>query len=187
MPRHLRAAPAGPASGRATDSEGGLARARSSAQILRTSAAVIVAASTVLGSCGSARPTSASLAAEPVLAPLPGELELASVTLQPRPGRIGVPSADGVVERVVAVDLLPAAAADLVQQRHDSRYRFRRVELGVGTPVTVELRGVSPTSADVIVTASLNPPVPLYGSPDDVRTPPQDRPTSVVVSVVSRQ
>ncbi|CAA9267221.1 MAG: hypothetical protein AVDCRST_MAG76-3147 [uncultured Acidimicrobiales bacterium] len=149
--------------------------------------AVLVAPAVVLGSCSGARLTSASLAAEPVLAPLPGELELATVTLQPRPSRIGVPSADGVVERIVAVDLLPAAAADLVQQLHDSRYRFRRVELGVGTPVTVELRGVAPTEAEVIVTASSNRPVPLYGSPDDVRTPPPDRATSVVVSVVSRQ
>ena len=154
---------------------------------LFVSVAVVVASVMVLGGCSRALPTAASLAAEPVLDPFPGELELAAVTMQPRPGRIGVPSADGVVERIVAVDLLPAAAADLVQQRFDSRYRFRRVELGVGTPVTVELRGVAPSDAEVIVTASLNRPVPLYGSPDDVRAPPPERATSVVVSVVSRQ
>lgn len=127
------------------------------------------------------------MAAEPVLDPLPGEVELSTVTQQPRRSGVGVASRDGVVERVVAVDLLPAAAADLVQQRFDSRYGFRRVDLGVGTPVSVELRGASPTGAQVIVSATSGRPVPLYGSLDDVRTPPADRPTAVVISVVSRQ
>lgn len=150
-------------------------------------ALVAVAVPVVAGACASARPTTASLAAEPVLSAFPDGVELATVTLQPRQRRPGVSARDGVVERVVAVDLLPAAAADLLQQRYDSRYGFRRVDLGVGTPVTVELRGASPTGADVIVTATSGRPVPLYGSPDDVRTPPADRPTTVVISVVSRQ
>lgn len=119
--------------------------------------------------------------------PLPGELELADVRVAPRPSRVGVPGRDGVVERVVAVDLLPAATADLVQQRYGPRYRFSRVDLGAGTPVTVELRGMAPSGARVIVTASTGPSVPLYGGPDDVRPAPPDRPTTVVVTVVSPQ
>ena len=140
-----------------------------------------------LAGCNGARPTSASLAAEPVLGPIPGEVELGLVTKGPQQSRIGAAGSDGVVERIVAVDLLPAATADLVQERYGERYGFRRVELGVGTPVTVELRGVSPTRAVVTVTASSGFLVPLYGSPDDVRRAPADRPTTVLISVVSRQ
>ncbi|MEO5678829.1 MAG: hypothetical protein ABIS47_04085, partial [Acidimicrobiales bacterium] len=75
--------------------------------------AAAVAAALAVG-CTSARPTAASLGQEPVLAPLPAEVVLAEVRVAPRADRIGVPGRDGVVERVVAVDLLPAAAADLV-------------------------------------------------------------------------
>lgn len=137
--------------------------------------------------CNSPKPSGASLAAEPVLAPLPGEVELAAVRIQPRAGRIGVPGRDGVVERVVAVDLDPDAAADLVQERHGARYGFDRVDLGGATPVTVELRGASPTGARVMVTASTAPPVPLYGALDEVRPLPPQLATSVVVTVVSPQ
>ncbi len=144
-------------------------------------------AATLSAGCTQAQPTVASLAAEPVLSTFPDGVQLSSITQQPRRSRVGVPSRDGVVERVVAVDLLPAAAADVVQQRYDSRYGFRRVDLGVGTPVSVELRGASPTGAQVIVSATSGRAVPLYGSVDDVRTPPPDRPTTVVISVVSRQ
>ena len=144
------------------------------------------AAAAVSAGCARAQPDVTSLAAEPVLSTFPDGVQLASLTQQPRRSGVGVASRDGVVERVVAVDLLPAAAADLVQQRHDSRYGFRRVDLGVGTPVSVELRGASPTGAQVIVTATSGRAVPLYASLDDVQTPPADRPTAVVISVVSR-
>jgi len=162
---------------------------RFSVPVLLTAAALVIAAvvAVTLGGCTSPRPSSASLAAEPVLAPFPGEVELAAVRMQPQRGTIGVPSRDGVVERVVAVDLLPGAAADLVQERYGSRYGFRRVDLGEGTPVTVELRGEAPTGAHVIVTATTGSPMPLYGSPDDVQSAPPDRPTTVVVSVISRR
>ena len=152
-------------------------------KILASVAVVVLA----LAGCSSDRPTAASLAAEPVLVPFPDEVELAEVKMQPQRGTIGVPSRDGVVERIVAIEALPAAAADLVEQRHGDRYRFRRVDLGVGTPVTVELRGTSPTGADVVVTANLGPPLPIYGSPDDVRPAPPDRPTTVVIDVISRR
>jgi len=155
--------------------------------IKHAAVAVAVVAASALGGCSSHRPTSASLAAEPVLAPFPDEVELAAIRMQPQRGNIGVPSRDGVVERIVAVDLLPAAAADLVEQRYGTRYGFRRVDLGVGTPVTVELRGAAPTGAVVIVTATMGPPVPLYGSLDDVPPAPPDRSTTVVVSVISRR
>jgi len=143
----------------------------------------------LIGACSAAQPTSASLASEPVLQPLPGEVELADVRVQPRRGRIGVPGRDGVVERVVALGLTPSAAADLVQQRHAGRYAFRRVDLGRGSAgaVTVELRGTSPTGATVVVTSSSTPPVPLYGGPDEVQPAPPDRVTSVVITVVSPQ
>lgn len=118
---------------------------------------------------------------------MPGEVGLGDIRVQPRKSQIGVPGRDGVVERIVAVEPLPAAIADLVQQRHGSRYGFRRVDLGVGTPVTVELRGTAPTGALVVVTASTGLPVPLYGGPDDIRAVPPDRATAVVVTVVSRQ
>jgi hypothetical protein len=137
--------------------------------------------------CNNPKPDGASLAAEPVLDPLPGEVELAAVRIQPRAGRIGVPGRDGVVERVVAVDLAPQAAADLVQQRHGNRYAFRRVDLGGESPVTVELRGTSPTGAEVIVTASTDTPVPLYGGLDEVRPVPPQLATTMVISVVSAQ
>lgn len=150
------------------------------------SVSVSVAALGAAG-CPAPRPTVTSLADEPVLAPLPNEVELTTARFWPRRSRIGVAARDGVVERVVAVDLLPGAAADLLQQRTGDRYGFRRVDLGVGTPVTVELRGSAPTGAEVIVTASSGPPVPLYGATDDVLTAPPDRPTTVVISVVSRQ
>lgn len=140
-----------------------------------------------VGACGAARPAASSLAAEPVLAPLPGEIELADVRVQPRRSRIGVPGRDGVVERVVAVELSPAAVADLVERRHGSRYGFRRVDLGTGTPVTVELRGTAPTGARIIVTSSTAPPVPLYGGPDEVRPVPAELVTTVVTTVVSPQ
>lgn len=139
------------------------------------------------GGCNTPRPSAASLAAEPVLQPLPGEVELADVRVQPRRSRIGVPGRDGVVERVVALELEPSATADLVQQRHGGRYDFRRVDLGRGAPVTVELRGTAPTGATVIVTASTAPPVPLYGGQDEVRTVPPDLTTTVVTTVVSPQ
>jgi len=126
------------------------------------------------------------LAAEPALAPLPGEVELSDVRVQPRRSRVGVPGRDGVVERVVAVALPPAAAADLVQQRHGDRYHFQRVDLGAG-PVTVELRGSAPTGASIIVTSSTAAPMPLYGGPDEVRPVPFDLVTTVVTTVVSPQ
>jgi len=128
-----------------------------------------------------------TLAAEPVLAPLPTEVELADVRVQPRRGRVGVPGRDGVVERVVAVAQAPAAAADLVQQRDGGRYGFRRVDLGGGSPVTVELRGNAPTGATVVVTASTAPPVPLYGGADEMKPVPPDLATTVVITVVSPQ
>ena len=62
-----------------------------------------------------------------------------------------------------------------------------RVDLGGGTPVTVELRGTSPTGARVIVTASTAPPVPLYGGADELRPTPPDLATTVVITVVSPQ
>lgn len=139
------------------------------------------------GGCSAARPTTATLAAEPVLAPLPNEVELGEVRVEPRRSRIGVPGRDGAVERVVAVGSAPAAAADLVQQRYDTRYRFRRVELGGRSPVTVELRGASPTGATVTVSASTAPPVPLYGGLDEMRPVPPDLATTVVITVVSPQ
>lgn len=137
--------------------------------------------------CGAAKPTAASLAAEPVLAPLPGEVELGVVRVQPRRDRIGVAGRDGVVERIVAVDLTPAEAADVVQQRDGGRYGFQRVDLGGGTPVTVELRGRAPSGASVIVTSSSAAPVPLYGGPDEIRPLPPNLSTSVVITVVSPQ
>ncbi len=145
-----------------------------------------LAATLLAVGCAAPRPTVASLAGEPVLTPLPDQVVLAEVSMQPRRSRVGVTARDGVVERVVAVDLLPAAAADLVQQRTGERYGFRRTDLGVGTPVTVELRGSAPTGAEVIVTASSGPSVPLYGGTDDVLPVPPDRPTTIVISVVSR-
>lgn len=148
---------------------------------------LVLAAATLLAGCAAPRPSVAELSREPVLQPLPGEVELAQVRMVPRRSRIGVTARDGVVERVVAVDLLPAAAADLVQQRSGDRYGFRRIDLGVGTPVTVELRGTAPTGAEVIVTTSSGSPVPLYGTLDSVLAAPPDHPTTVVVSVVSRQ
>lgn len=137
--------------------------------------------------CGAAQPTAASLAAEPVLGPLPGEVELGLVKVQPRRSRVGVPGRDGAVERIVAVDLSPAEAADLVQQRHGDRYSFRRVDLDGGTPVSVELRGRAPTGATVIVSSSSARPVPLYGGLDDLRPLPPNLSTSVVITVVSPQ
>jgi hypothetical protein len=137
--------------------------------------------------CGAARPTAQSLAAEPVLEPLPGEVELGDVRVQPRRSRIGVPGRNGVVERIIAVDLSPAEAADLVQQRHGARYSFRRVDLGGGTPVTVELRGSAPTGAEVIVTSSSAAPVPLYGGAGELRPLPPNLGTTVVITVVSPQ
>jgi len=150
-------------------------------------AAGALAGAALLAGCAAPRPTVASLAEEPVLAPLPNEVELSNTRMQPRRSRVGVTARDGVVERVVAVDLLPAAAADLLQQRNGDRYAFQRIDLGVGTPVTVELRGPASTGAEVIVTASSGPSVPLYGGTDDVLPVPPDRPTTVVISVVSRQ
>ena len=145
-------------------------------------------AALLAGACAAApRPTLASLADEPVLAPLPNEVELSTARFLPRRSRIGVAPRDGVVERVVAVDLLPGAAADLLQQRTGDRYGFQRIDLGVGTPVTVELRGSAPTGAEVIVTASSGPSVPLYGGTDDLLPVPPDRQTTIVISVVSRQ
>jgi hypothetical protein len=143
--------------------------------------------------CGSAEPTLAELRAEPVLQPLPGEIVLATKTLSPRrsqPGRIG---RDGVVERVVQVDRDPVAVADEITNRNGERYRFRRTELPAGTPQTVELRGESPTGADIIVVASVSAPVPLIASLADVRAQPlpKDGPlpqrTAVVTTVLSRQ
>jgi len=150
-------------------------------------AALALCGTALLAGCAAPRPTVASLADEPVLAPLPNEVELSTARFLPRRSRIGVTPRDGVVERVVAVDLLPGAAADLLQQRAGDRYGFQRIDLGVGTPVTVELRGSAPTGAEVIVTASSGPSVPLYGGTDDVLPVPPDRPTTVVISVVSRQ
>ena len=155
--------------------------------MIRRRLPVVVAVAAALAGCTNPQPSTGSLAAEPILDPLPDEVELGKVMMEPRRSGVGVSSRDGVVERIVAVDLLPSAAADLLQQRHDGRYGFRRVDLGVGTPVTVELRGLAPTKAEVIVTATSGVAVPLFGSPDDVRSAPPDRPTTVVVSVVSRQ
>ena len=87
----------------------------------------------------------------------------------------------------MAVALTPTATADLVQERHADRYGFRRVDLGGGSPVTVELRGTAPTGATIIVTSSTAPPVPLYGGPDEVQPMPPDLVTSVVTTVVSAQ
>lgn len=145
---------------------------------------VLLAAGT---GCGAAKPTAASLAAEPVLAPLPGEVELGLVRVQPRRDRVGVPGRDGVIERIVAVDLSPAETADVVQQRDGDRYGFTRVDLGGDTPVTVELRGRAPTGASVVVTSSSSAPVPLYGGVDELRPLPPNLSTSVVITVVSPQ
>lgn len=154
---------------------------------MRRAVLLVLLVLAVAAGCGAPRPSGASLAAEPVLDPLPGEVELADVRVQPRAPRIGVAGRDGVVERIVAVDLSPAEAADLVEQRHGARYDFGRVDLGGATPVTVELRGTSPTGAQVIVTTSTAPPVPLYGGPDEVQATPPELATTVVVTVVSRQ
>lgn len=140
-----------------------------------------------VGGCAAAEPTASSLAAEPVLAPLPGEVVLGDVRVPPRRARIGVPGRDGVAERVVAVDAPPSEVADLVQRRDGRRYSFRRVDLGGGAPVTVELRGRAPTGADVIVTASTAPPVPLYGGGDEMTPAPPGLSTTVVITVVSPQ
>lgn len=141
----------------------------------------------LVAACNNPRPDASSLAAEPVLEPLPGEVVLARVSIRPRASRIGVPGRDGVVERIVAVDLAPAAAADLVEERHGRRYDFERVDLGGGAPVTVELRGASPTGARIVVTAGTTPPVPLYAALDAVLPVPSDLPTAVVITVVSPQ
>ncbi len=74
-----------------------------------------------------------------------------------------------------------------MQQRHGDRYRFSRVDLGGGSPVTVELRGTAPTGAVVIVTASTAPPVPLYGGLEDVQAVPPELSTTVVTTVASPQ
>jgi len=137
--------------------------------------------------CGSPEPSARSLAAEPVLAPLPDEVRLADIRVQPRRSRIGVDGRDGVVERVVAVRLTPSEAADVLQQRVGERYGLRRVDLGGATPVAVELRGTAPTGAMIIVTASSAPPVPLYGGPDELQPMPPTLSTSVVITVVSPQ
>lgn len=148
---------------------------------------ILLTGATAAVGCGGAQPTAASLAAEPVLGPLPGEIELGDVRVPPRRSRIGVPGRDGVVERIVAVDLSPAEAADLVQQRHGVRYSFRRVDLDGAAPVTVELRGSAPSGATVIVTSSSARPVPLYGGPGDLRPLPPNLVTTVVITVVSPQ
>jgi len=148
---------------------------------------VVLLLAGVVGGCNSPHPTAASLAAEPVLAGLPGEVELADVRVLPRRSRIGVPGRDGVVERVVAVPATPSDTADLVQQRDGRRYGFQRVALGGDSPVTVELRGTAPTGAKVIVTASTAPPQPLYGGPDEMRPVPPELATTVVITVVSPQ
>lgn len=140
-----------------------------------------------VAACSPPQPSAASLAAEPILLTLPGEVELARITIAPRRGRVGVPGRDGAVERVVAIPTEPAAAADLVVQRDGARYKFQRVDLGGGTPVTVELRGTAPTGAVVIVTASTAPPVPLYGGLDAVMPVPPGLVTTVVVTVASPQ
>ncbi len=147
----------------------------------------LVALLVLVTACNNPRPDATSLAAEPVLEPLPGEVVLARVSIRPRASRIGVPGRDGVIERIVAVDLTPAAAADLVQERGGQRYGFTRVDLGAAAPVTVELRGASPTGAQVIVTAGTTPPVPLYGALDAVLPVPADLATAVVTTVVSPQ
>jgi hypothetical protein len=152
----------------------------------RTLRAVLLVAAGA-AACAPAEPTAGDLASEPVLAPLPGEVELGDVRVVPRRGRVGVPGRDGVVERVVAVAMAPAEAADLVQQRDGGRYAFRRVDLGGGSPVTVELRGTAPSGAAIVVTTSSGPPVPLYGGPDELRPLPPTMSTSVVITVISPQ
>ncbi len=139
------------------------------------------------GGCAAARPTVTSLATEPVLAALPDEVELADVRVQPRRGRVGVPGRDGFVERVVAVEMTPDEAADVLEERHRGRYGFSRVDLGGGSPVTVELRGWAPSGAQVLVTASTAAPVPLYGGLDELQPVPPGRATTVVITVVSPQ
>jgi hypothetical protein len=160
---------------------------------MRRRVAVLAVVLGLATACGSAEPTLAELRAEPILQPLPGEVVLATKTLSPRrsqPGRIG---RDGVVERVVQVERDPVAVADEIASRNGERYQFRRTELPAGAPQTVELRGTSPTGADIIVVASVSSPVPLIASLADVRAPPvpSEGPvpqrTSVVTTVLSRQ
>jgi hypothetical protein len=77
--------------------------------------------------------------------------------------------------------------ADALQTRTEGRYHFRRTELGTGTPNTVELRGRTPTGVVVIATASTLRPIPLFGPVAAVQAAPADHPTSLVVTVISRQ
>jgi len=150
-------------------------------------ALVAIVSAGVVGGCAAARPSTQSLALEPVLSPLPGEVELAHVSVAPRRGRIGVPGRDGAVERVIALDLSPTAAADLMQARYGTRYRFQRVDLGGLSPVSVELRGTAPTGARVVVTASTSPPAPLYGGLDELKPVPPGLATTMVLTVASIQ
>lgn len=151
------------------------------------SRALVVAATLVVGACGSARPSLSELAREPILQPLPGEEVLMAGRSAPRRGRVGVAGRDGAIERVVAVADPPAAVADELQRRFGDRYGFRRTDLGAGTPNTVELRGGVPGGAAVIATASTLRPVPLFSPVSAVVPVPPDRPTAVVITVISRQ
>jgi hypothetical protein len=137
--------------------------------------------------CAAASPSLARLHAEPVLQPLPGTSLLTTVEVAPRRGRAGSEGRDGVVEQVLAARAAPGDLATALQQRDGPRYGFRRVDLGVGTPRTVELRGRSAAGAEVHVVVSDAPPVPLYGSLADVPTAPAGLTTSLVVDVISRQ
>jgi hypothetical protein len=148
---------------------------------------VAVAAALLLAACTVAHPSITVLRAEPVLEPLPGEVVLLTAKSPPRRARIGVAGRDGAIERVVALTAPPAEVADLLQQRFGDRYRFQRTDLGRGTPNTVELRGTSDAGIVVIATASTLRPVPLFASLGAVQAAPLDHPTSLVVTVISRQ
>ena len=138
--------------------------------------------------CGStARPSVADLRAEPIFEPLAEEEELVATSIAPRRQRVGKDGRDGLVERIVAVDLDPVAVADIFERRHGQRYGFVRNDLPPGSPRTVELRGRSPTGARIVVVASYGRPIPLYLPLADVPAFPARRMTSVVVAVVSDQ
>ena len=160
---------------------------------MRRAVAAAALAIALASACGSAEPSLAELRAEPVLRPIQGETVLATKTISPRKSQLGRAGRDGAVERVVLVDREPAAVADEIGGRNGDRYGFRRTDLPASVPQTIELRGVSPTGADIVVVVSVLSPVPLFASLADVRAPPipKDGPapqrTSVVTTVMSRQ
>jgi hypothetical protein len=154
--------------------------------VIRVLAALALVAAGTAG-CAGARPSVADMKAEPALAPLAGEVVLLTGEAMPRRSRIGVAGRDGAVERVVALTEDPSAVADELQRRFGERYHFLRTDLGAGSPNTVELRGRSSTGTVVIATASTLRPIPLFSPLAAVGAAPADHPTSLVVTVISRQ